>query len=126
MARSEEPFLRTPPNERNPNGRRVGVPGRLHRIFTRLHAAAPGVFADGALTPHCYRASLGSFVDARWSRAVTKEVLGHKGRKTPTDHYVYIDPATIRDVICAYEAHLLAHDPTITAADSPEQGGVQP
>jgi hypothetical protein len=43
---------------------------------------------------------------------MTRAVLGHTSRKTPTDHYVYVSMEDKADAIRTYEAHLLAADVT--------------
>jgi integrase/recombinase XerC len=112
-AASEQPLLRHPPSGRHPDGRPMGK-RRIHRLFSALHDAAPDLFADGDLFLHCYRHALATFIDGRpgAGRAVTRAVLGHTSRKTPTDHYVYVPMEKKAEVICAYEQHLLAADAT--------------
>jgi hypothetical protein len=51
---------------------------------------------------------LGIFVDARFGRAVTRAVLGHRSRRTPTDFYVHVPTENVVEAITAYEEHLLA------------------
>ena len=38
---------------------------------------------------------------------MTRAVLGHSSRRTPTDHYVHIPLEQVADVLAAYESHLL-------------------
>jgi hypothetical protein len=43
---------------------------------------------------------------------MTRAVLGHTSRRTPTDHYVHVSMEDKADALRAYEAHLLAADVT--------------
>jgi integrase len=70
--------------------------------------SAPDLFAGGDLSLHSYRHALATYVDGRWGRAVTRAVLGHTSRRSPTDYYVHVDPAKVAEVLTAYEHHLLA------------------
>jgi hypothetical protein len=56
---------------------------------------------------HSYRHALGTWTDNRHSRAVTRAVLGHTSRRSPTDHYVHVPLAQVAEVLTDYEAHLL-------------------
>jgi hypothetical protein len=38
---------------------------------------------------------------------MTRAVLGHSSRRTPTDHYVHIPLEQVAEVLTAYESHLL-------------------
>ena len=48
--------------------------------------------------------------DGRYGRAITRAVLGHSSRRTPTDHYVHVPIEQVADVLGDYEAHLLSWD----------------
>jgi len=79
-------------------------------LFIRLQSHAPDVFEAGDLSLHSYRHALGTFTDGRYGRAVTRAVLGHTSRRTPTDHYVHVPIEHVAEVLAEYEAHLLSWD----------------
>jgi integrase/recombinase XerD len=105
---SDECLLRRPPSPGTPLGRPTGR-RRVEDLFTRLQDHAPDLFARGDLSLHSYRHSLGTFVDSRYGRPMTRAVLGHTSRRTPTDHYVHIPIEQVAAVLAAYEAHVLDH-----------------
>ena len=41
---------------------------------------------------------------SRYGRAVTRAVLGHSSRRTPTDHYVHVPIEQVAEVLAEYEA----------------------
>ena len=41
---------------------------------------------------------------------MTRAVLGHSSRRTPTDHYVHIPIDKVAAVLAEYEEHLLSWD----------------
>jgi integrase len=104
--RCRELLLRRHPSARAPRGRPAGR-RRIEELFQRLHGHAPDVFARGALSLHSYRHALGTFTDSRYGRPMTRAVLGHSSRRTPTDHYVHIPVEQVAEVLAAYESHLL-------------------
>ena len=104
--RREDPLLRRRPVPASPEGTPTGR-RRIEELFARLGRAAPDLFLGGGLSLHSYRHALATFVDARWGRAVTRAVLGHTSRRSPTDYYVHVDRGTLIEVLAAYEAHLL-------------------
>ena len=106
--RSDESLLRRHPSPGAPLGRPTGR-RRVEDLFTRLHDHAPDLFVRGDVSLHSYRHSLGTFVDGRYGRPMTRAVLGHTSRRTPTDHYVHIPSEQIAEVVVAYEVHLLDH-----------------
>ena len=125
---SNEILLRRPPAGTFPLGRAAGR-RRIEELFIRLQGHAPDLFARGDLSLHSYRHALGTFTDGRYGRAVTRAVLGHTSRRTPTDHYVHVPIDQVADVLADYEAHLLSWDRArvipieSTGASSP--GGVR-
>ena len=104
--RSDESLLRRHPSPGAPLGRPTGR-RRVEDLFTRLHDHAPDLFVRGDVSLHSYRHSLGTFVDSRYGRPMTRAVLGHTSRRTPTDHYVHIATEQIAEVLVAHEAYLL-------------------
>jgi integrase/recombinase XerD len=104
--RSTETLLRRPPGAKAPLGAAVGR-RRIEDMFDRFHRNAPDIFAHGDVSLHSYRHALGTFIDARYGRPVTRAVLGHTSRRSPTDHYIHVPPEHIAEVLTAYEAHLL-------------------
>lgn len=106
---SKEVLLRRRPAGRFPLGRPAGR-RRIEELFIRLQSHAPDLFDGGDLSLHSYRHALGTFTDGRHGRAVTRAVLGHSSRRTPTDHYVHVPIEQVADVLAEYEAHLLSWD----------------
>jgi integrase len=106
-ARSGELLLRRRPGPAHPDGAPTGR-RRIEELFARMARSAPDLFAGGDLSLHSYRHALATYVDGRWGRAVTRAVLGHTSRRSPTDYYVHVDPAKMAEVLTAYEHHLLA------------------
>jgi integrase/recombinase XerC len=104
--RSTQTLLRHPPSERRPEATAVGR-RRIEDMFDRFHRNAPDLFARDDVSLHSYRHALGTFIDARYGRPVTRAVLGHTSQRTPTDHYVHVPLEQIAEVLTAYEAHLL-------------------
>jgi integrase/recombinase XerD len=104
--RSTESLLRRPPDAEAPLGTAVGR-RRIEDMFDRFHRNAPDLFAHGDVSLHSYRHALGTFIDARYGRPVTRAVLGHTSRRSPTDHYVHVPTEHIAEVLTAYEMHLL-------------------
>lgn len=104
--RSTETLLRRRPEAAAPTGVGVGR-RRIEDLFDRLHRNAPDLFAHGDVSLHSYRHALGTFVDGRYGRPVTRAVLGHTSRRSPTDHYVHVPLEQLADVLTAYETHLL-------------------
>lgn len=86
---SEATLLRSRPLPAHPEGRPAGH-RRIEEVFKRLHRAAPQIFARGDVSLHSYRHAIGTFVDARYGRAVTWAVLGHTSRRSVTDFYVHV------------------------------------
>lgn len=103
---SHEVLLRRPPAGRYPLGRPAGR-RRIEDRFERLRQAAPAVFEGEDLSLHSYRHAIGTFVDHRYSRAVTRAVLGHTSRRSPTDFYVHVPIEQVAEAIAAYEDHLV-------------------
>jgi site-specific recombinase XerD len=116
--RSDEVLLRRRPAGNSPMGRAPGR-RRIEELFVRLQRHAPDLFARGDLSLHSYRHALGTYTDNTYNRAVTRAVLGHTSRRTPTDHYVHVPLAQVAEVLTAYEAHLLG-DPAHTDAPALE------
>lgn len=106
---SKEILLRRPPAGSFPLGRAAGR-RRIEELFIRLQDHAPDVFGGGDLSLHSYRHALGTFTDARYGRPMTRAVLGHSSRRTPTDHYVHIPIDRVAAVLAEYEEHLLTWD----------------
>ena len=104
--RSTETLLRRQPDAKNPNGSPVGR-RRIEDMFDRYHRNAPQLFANNDVSLHSYRHGLGTYIDARYGRPMTRAVLGHTSRRTPTDHYVHVRVEEIAEAVSAYEAHLL-------------------
>lgn len=100
-------LLRHSPSASRPDGEPVGR-RRIEDMFDRFHRNAPELFARGDVSLHSYRHALGTFIDGRYGRAVTRAVLGHTSRRTPTDFYVHVAIEQMAEVLTAYEAHLLA------------------
>jgi integrase/recombinase XerD len=124
--RSDELLLRRPPAGGFPLGRPAGR-RRIEDLFTRLQQHAPDVFAGGDLSLHSYRHALGTYADRHHGRAMTRAVLGHTSRRTPTDHYVHIPISQVAEVLAEYEEHLLNWDrapviPIETAAEARRAG----
>jgi integrase len=117
-ARRDELLLRRRPGPAYPDGAPTGR-RRIEELFARLARSAPDLFAAGDLSLHSYRHALGTHVDGRWGRAVTRAVLGHTSRRSPTDYYVHVDPATVAEVLTAYERHLLAGNDHATGRRGP-------
>lgn len=109
-ARSTEPLLRSRPTRRYPHGKQVGQK-RPDALFESLHAAAPDLFAGDDLSLHCYRHALGTWIEPRYGRKATRSILGHRGRKDPTDYYVWVPLDDQARILSEYENHLLAADP---------------
>jgi integrase len=108
--RNPETLLRRKPTAGAPLGIAAGR-RRIEELFGRLQRYAPDLFDGGDLSLHSYRHAIGTFVDARYGRAVTRAVLGHTSRRTPTDHYVHVAPETVAEVLTAYEEHLMSVEP---------------
>ena len=106
-AQRDDALLRRRPTPTWPEGRPTGR-RRIEELFARLGRAAPELFAGGDLSLHSYRHALATFVDGRWGRPVTRAVLGHTSRRSPTDAYVHVEPATVTEALRQYEAHMLA------------------
>ena len=106
---SNEILLRRPPAGTFPIGRAAGR-RRIEELFIRLQDHAPDLFGGGDLSLHSYRHALGTFTDARYGRPMTRAVLGHSSRRTPTDHYVHISIDKVAAVLAEYEEHLLGWD----------------
>jgi integrase len=72
------------------------------------------VFAKGDVSLHSYRHALGTFIDLdeRFGRAVTRAVLGHTSRRSPTDFYVHVSMEDKTKAVTAYEQRLLDAEPT--------------
>ncbi len=104
--RSDEILLRRPPTGMFPLGRPTGR-RRIEDLFTRLQRYAPDLFAGRDVSLHSYRHALGTYTDGAYGRAVTRAVLGHTSRRTPTDHYVHVPISQIANVLTDYENHLL-------------------
>lgn len=104
--RSDEILLRRPPAGQFPLGRPAGR-RRIEDLFTRLQRYAPDLFAGRDVSLHSYRHALGTFTDGAYGRAMTRAVLGHTSRRTPTDHYVHIPISQIAEVLTEYENQLL-------------------
>jgi integrase len=85
-----------------PTGRR-----RIEELFRRMQGHAPDLFARGDLSLHSYRHAIATFLDGRYGRPITRTVLGHTSRQSPTDHYVHIPQERLAEVLTAYEEHLL-------------------
>lgn len=119
--RSTEALLRHPPSDRRPQGAAVGR-RRIEDLFDRFHRNAPDLFANGDVSLHSYRHALGTFIDARYGRAVTRAALGHTSRRTPTDHYVHVPREQLAEVLTTYEAALLG-DADGTIEGGPRRGG---
>jgi integrase len=113
--RCPELLLRRHPSATAPRGRPAGR-RRIEELFQRLQDHAPDVFARGDLSLHSYRHALGTFTDSRYGRPMTRAVLGHSSRRTPTDHYVHIPLEHVAEVLTAYESHLL--DPVTVAGNA--------
>lgn len=113
--RCDELLLRRRPSPRASLGRPAGR-RRIEDLFTRLQDHAPEVFALGDLSLHSYRHALGTFTDSHHGRPMTRAVLGHTSRRTPTDHYVHIPTDQLAEVLAAYEAHLLGEQPMTNAS----------
>jgi integrase len=99
-------LLRRHPAPSAPLGRSAGR-RRIEDLFTRLQEHAPDLFRRGDLSLHSYRHALGTFTDSRYGRPMTRAVLGHTSRRTPTDHYVHIPTSQVADVLATYENYLL-------------------
>lgn len=104
---SEATLLRSRPLPTHPEGRPAGR-RRIEEVFKRLHRTAPQIFARGDVSLHSYRHAIGTFVDARYGRAVTRAVLGHTSRRSATDFYVHVSMDQKAEAITAYEAHVTA------------------
>lgn len=117
-AASTEPLLRRPPTVGFPMGRTAGR-RRIEDLFDRLRAAAPQVFAQGDVSLHSYRHAIGTFVDARYGRSVTRAVLGHTSRRSATDFYVHVSMDQKAQALTAYEDHVLTAEPTRRPTASP-------
>jgi integrase len=97
---------------------------RIEDMFDRLHRNAPDLFAHADVSLHSYRHALGTFIDAHHGRPVTRAVLGHTSRRTPTDHYVHVPPEQRAEALTAYEAHLLGDaPPSASIAEQVRRGG---
>ena len=79
---------------------------RIEALFARLRNDAPELFRRGGVSLHSYRHALATFVDGRYGRAVTRAVLGHTSRHSPTDVYVHVSMEDKRVAIDAYEGHV--------------------
>ncbi|MGH9214191.1 MAG: tyrosine-type recombinase/integrase [Acidimicrobiales bacterium] len=106
---SKETLLRSRPSPAYPLGRAAGR-RRIEDLFDRLKAGAPHLFAKGDVSLHSYRHALGTFVDAHFTRAVTRAVLGHTSRRSPTDFYVHVSMEQKAVALCAYENHVVSAD----------------
>jgi integrase/recombinase XerC len=104
---SEATLLRVRPTAAFPEGRATGR-RRIEDMFKRLHRTAPQVFARGDVSLHSYRHAIGTFVDARYGRAVTRAVLGHTSRRSATDFYVHVSMDQKSEAVTAYETHVTA------------------
>ncbi|MCU1388071.1 MAG: tyrosine recombinase XerD [Ilumatobacteraceae bacterium] len=104
--RSDEVLLRRPPSPGAPMGRPTSR-RRIEDLFVRLQGDAPDLFARGDLSLHSYRHSLGTFIDGAYGRPMTRAVLGHTSRQSPTDHYVHVATERLADALADYERHLL-------------------
>lgn len=109
FARSTDKLLRRRPTRAHPQGRRSGR-RRIETMFTRFHAAAPALFADGMLCLHSYRNAGAKYLEVHHGRAMSRAALGHVSRSSPTDHYIEITEDELREALARYENHLLAHD----------------
>jgi integrase/recombinase XerD len=104
--RSTETLLRRPPDTKAPTGTAVGR-RRIEDMFDRFHRNAPHLFTHDDVSLHSYRHALGTFIDGRYGRPVTRAALGHTSRRSPIDHYVHVPIEQLADVLTAYETHLL-------------------
>ncbi|MCU1395307.1 MAG: integrase [Ilumatobacteraceae bacterium] len=107
--RTDEVLLRRPPSPAAPMGRPTGR-RRIEDLFVRLQGDAPDLFARGDLSLHSYRHSLGTFVDSAYGRPMTRAVLGHTSRQSPTDHCVHVDRERLAEALADYEQRLLDLD----------------
>lgn len=107
---SDETLLRRPPAGGFPRGHAAGR-RRIDALYVRLRTLAPAVFARGDICLHSYRHAVGTFIDDHYSRSVTRAVLGHTSRRTPTDAYVHTSLEKRAEALCAYEQHVLAAEP---------------
>jgi integrase/recombinase XerC len=115
----DEVLHRRRPAGRFPLGRAAGR-RRIEDLFTRLRGTAPQVFAKGDVSLHSYRHALGTYIDLdeRFGRAVTRAVLGHTSRRSPTDFYVHVSMEVKAEAVTAYEQRLLHAEPTNRPADT--------
>jgi integrase/recombinase XerD len=119
--RTDEVLLRRRPAGTAPMGRATGR-RRIEDLFGRLQRHAPDLFARGDLSLHSYRHALGTWTDNTYNRAVTRAVLGHTSRRSPTDHYVHVPLEQLAEVLTEYEAHLLGeHEGKNAPAPEPHQ-----
>jgi integrase/recombinase XerC len=100
--RSSETLLRRPPSPASPLGVAAGR-RRIEDLFDRFRRNAPDLFSRGDLSLHSYRHALATFIDGRYGRPVTRAVLGHTSRRTPTDHYVHVPAEHVAQVLAGYE-----------------------
>jgi hypothetical protein len=80
---------------------------RIEDVFDRFRRNAPDLFARNDVSLHSYRHALGTFIDGRYGRPITRAVLGHTSRRSPTDHYVHIPVEQVIEALTTYEAHVL-------------------
>jgi integrase/recombinase XerC len=123
----EETLLRRGPTVKFPLGRAAGR-RRIEDLYTRLRGAAPQVFAKGDVSLHSYRHALGTFIDLddRFGRAVTRAVLGHTSRRSPTDHYIHVPPELKAEAVTAYEQRVLAVEPAGRLAIDGDNDDIEP
>jgi integrase len=108
---SEETLLRRRPAGNFPLGRAAGR-RRIEQLYERLRPLAPEVFARGDICLHSYRHAVGTYVDDHYGRAVTRAVLGHTSKRSPTDAYVHVSIEKMAAALGDYEQHILAAEPT--------------
>lgn len=101
---STGPFFRRAASPTTPAGTPLGRVW-MDDLFPRLARALPSTRTPVSL--YSYRHAIATWVDPRYGRAMTRRILGHTSKTTPTEAYVHVDDDQLRAAVAAYEAHLL-------------------
>lgn len=100
---------------------RNGRPVAPSQIATQLRAALAGTGFE-ATTPHSFRASLGSWVAAKFGDEAAREILRHASVETTRKHYIAREAALVDPAITtAVASGFLLNDEAVAWAEAQER-----